>query len=64
MKCKVEENQCIGCGACAAVYSDTFDINDQGISVVKDASNATQDMVDICPVGAIIIEENTEEQTA
>ena len=64
MKCKVEESQCIGCGACAAVYQDTFEINEQGISVVKDESTATPDMVDICPVGAIIIEEETEEQAA
>jgi ferredoxin len=64
MKCKVEESQCIGCGACAAVYQDTFEINEQGISVVKDETTATPDMVDICPVGAIIIEEETEEQAA
>ena len=64
MKCNVEESQCIGCGACAAVYQDTFEINDQGISVVKDESTATPDMVDICPVGAIIVEEETEEQAA
>ena len=64
MKCNVEESQCIGCGACAAVYPDTFEINDQGISVVKDESTATPDMVDICPVGAIIVEEETEEQAA
>ena len=64
MKCNVEESQCIGCGACAAVYPDTFEINDQGISVVKDESTATPDMVDICPVAAIIVEEETEEQAA
>lgn len=66
MKCNVEESQCIGCGACAAVYQDTFEINEQGISVVKDASTATPDMVDICPVGAITIEEaeETEEKAA
>ena len=66
MKCKVEESQCIGCGACAAVYSDVFEINEQGISVVKDETKATPDMVDICPCGAISVEEssNTEEISA
>ena len=69
MKCNVEESQCIGCGACAAVYPDVFDINDQGVSEVKDETKATIDMVDVCPVGAItvkpdlkVVETNAEEQ--
>ena len=66
MKCNVEESQCIGCGACAAVYADVFEINEQGISVVKDESQATPDMADICPCGAITVEEveTTEEAAA
>lgn len=66
MKCNVEESQCIGCGACAAVYPDVFEINEQGISVVKDEIKATPDMVDICPCGAITVEETeaTEEAAA
>ena len=65
MKCNIEESQCIGCGACAAVYADTFEINEKGISVLKDESTVTPDMTDICPVGAITItEEETEEQAA
>jgi ferredoxin len=66
MKCNVEESQCIGCGACAAVYGEVFEINEQGISVVKDETKATPDMADICPCGAITVEEaeTTEEAAA
>ena len=41
-------------------YTFEKEINEQGISVVKDESTATPDMVDICPVGAITTEENAE----
>ena len=66
MKCNVEESQCIGCGACAAVYGEVFEINEKGVSTVKDETKATPDMADICPCGAITIEEtdNTEEEAA
>ena len=32
MKAKVIENMCIGCGACAALVPEEFDINDEGIA--------------------------------
>lgn len=61
MKINVEESQCIGCGACAAVYEETFDINEQGISIVKSQENVDESMCDICPVGAITITKEDEE---
>ena len=60
MKYKVEEGQCIGCGACAAVYPETFEINDAGVSVVVSNENVDGSACDVCPVGAITTEETTE----
>ena len=62
MKVKVNSNSCIGCGACAAVCPNVFELNDEGFAVVKgevkeeDKVNC-QDAVDGCPVSAISVEE-------
>ena len=58
-KVKVDENKCIGCGACQAVCPDVFQLNDDGkaqvlvpttdIECVKEAEEA-------CPVSAIEVE--------
>ena len=34
MKVKVNRDACIGCGACAAICPDIFDIDDEGLSKV------------------------------
>ena len=34
MKVKVNEDACIGCGACAAIAPEIFEINDEGLSTV------------------------------
>ena len=35
MKVKVNKDACIGCGACAAICDAIFEIDDDGLSVVK-----------------------------
>ena len=60
---KVDENTCIGCGACIACAQNNFDFdNERGISVVISNENVDSEEVsadiDSCPVGAITIEEN------
>ena len=35
MKVKVNKDACIGCGACAAICDEVFEINDEGLSEVK-----------------------------
>ncbi len=54
-KVKVNQDACIGCGACAAAYSDIFNINDEGKSeVVADpAEDQVDDIIATCPVAAI-----------
>ena len=63
MKVKVNRDSCIGCGACAAICDDVFEIDDEGLSVVKDEKvqddkkQEVQDAADSCPTGAIEVEE-------
>lgn len=60
MNVKVDQNTCIGCGACASLCPDIFELNDEGKSTVKQeepedeacAKNAAQ----TCPVDAIKLE--------
>lgn len=59
MKVIVKQDACIGCGACAAICDEVFEINEEGLSEVKNeeveasVEQAVQDAVDSCPTGAI-----------
>lgn len=63
MKVKVNRDTCIGCGACAAICDDVFEIDDEGLSVAKveevedSKKQEVQDATDSCPTGAIEVEE-------
>ncbi len=53
---KVDQEKCIGCGACVAVCPDFFELKD-GKSVIKDAK-ADCDVdaaTEACPTSAIIV---------
>ncbi len=77
MKVKVNKDACIGCGACAAICDEVFEINDEGLSEVKVEENKekeefvsvkeelqdeVRDAADSCPTGAIEVEEGQEEE--
>lgn len=59
MKVKVNEDACIGCGACAAICSEVFEINDEGLSSVKvdtvseADTDSAKEAIESCPTGAI-----------
>lgn len=61
MKAKIIENLCIGCGACAALVPDEFDINDQGVAynlnstVKKENEELVEEAKDNCPTSAITV---------
>ncbi|MGM9877231.1 MAG: ferredoxin [Bacilli bacterium] len=61
-KLRVNEN-CIGCGLCAAQYDKYFAINDEGFSeVIKEVIDEEDkkellNIVEACPGEAIVIEE-------
>lgn len=69
MKVKVNQDTCIGCGACVAICEDVFKMNNKGISVVKqnpvkkEYINEAIDAIDSCPTGAIEkVDEDEEEK--
>ncbi len=60
MKVKVNQEACIGCGACTSVAADLFEINDEGLSTAKvetvpaDKEQEAKDAIETCPTGAIV----------
>ena len=70
MKVKVNKDACIGCGACASICPDVFELNDDGLSEAKveevkeEFQDEVRDAADSCPTGAIEIEEGQEEKAA
>lgn len=59
MEVKLNRDACIGCGACAAICPDVFEIDDEGLSKVVSteikAENVddVKDAIDTCPTEAI-----------
>jgi ferredoxin len=59
MKIKVNQDACIGCGACMAIAEDLFEINDDGVSTVKveevpkDKEESAKEAIETCPTEAI-----------
>lgn len=57
---------CIGCGLCVSQEEKYFEFNDEGLSSVKQENVEEEDkknllnIVESCPVGAIVIEEEKE----
>lgn len=54
---KVNEEQCIGCGACVAIDPEHFDFNESGLSsVIKNDNLESANLksaMESCPTGAI-----------
>jgi ferredoxin len=67
MQFKVDQDACIGCGACASICDEVFEITDDGYAVAKDEKvtdetikeNAISAM-EGCPTSAI--SESTEKE--
>ena len=66
MKVLLNREACIGCGACAALCEDIFEIDNEGLSVVKknevkdEDIELTRDAIESCPTGAIELKEDEE----
>lgn len=62
MKIKVNQDACIGCGACLAISEDLFEMNEDGLSQAKvsevpeDKKDQANEAVKSCPTGAIVAE--------
>ena len=63
MKRLVVNDNCVGCGACAASYPETFAIDDYGRSTVinneVENEETLNEMASICPFGAIEVKNET-----
>ena len=61
-KLKVNDS-CIGCGLCVSQSEKYFEFNDEGLSSVKQENVEENDkkellnIIESCPVGAIVIED-------
>lgn len=60
MKFIVDEDACIGCGACASICEEVFEINDKGYAVAKDGEVKDEEIkenaisaMEGCPTDAI-----------
>jgi len=54
----VNKEKCIGCGSCAAVCGEVFEMDDEGKAHVKSGADTSKDCVkeaiETCPVDAIV----------
>lgn len=57
MSITVNQDACIGCGACAAICPDTFQMNNDGKAEVASQNNVdcAHGAADTCPVQAITV---------
>ena len=57
MKVVVNRDNCIGCGACEALYPELFQIDDEGLSTVLENENIDDakltEVIEGCPTSAI-----------
>lgn len=62
MKVKVNQDSCIGCGACASICEEVFEIGDEGLSKVKvdkvpeGKEDSVKEAIESCPTAAIVEE--------
>jgi ferredoxin len=62
MKVRVDPELCTGCGPCADICPEVFEIRDDVSTVLvnevpAEHQDAVREAVEACPTGAIIIEE-------
>ena len=50
-KLYVDENSCIGCGACVALDDEHFGFNDQGLSTVISTENIDEESIQNSHIG-------------
>jgi len=54
---KIDKNKCIGCGVCASICSDGFEMIDNKSHVKNPNASCVKEAASSCPVNAIILDE-------
>ena len=59
MKVQIDQENCIGCGSCAALAANTFELGDEGKAIVKNENGDNAETVlsaaKACPVSVITV---------
>ncbi len=62
MKIEIKRDKCISVASCVALASNTFELDDEGIAIVKNKDGNTREEIIIaaqsCPVEAIYLYED------
>ena len=57
---KIGQEKCIGCGSCVAICPDCFEMDEENKAKIKEDvtcnGGCNKEVIDICPVDAIIEE--------
>ena len=70
MKVKVNQEACIGCGACASIAEGVFEFNEDGLSeavlkeIPEDKLEVTKEAMESCPTAAIVEDKAENEELA
>lgn len=62
MKIKVDQENCIACGTCVVLAPNTFELDENGKSIVKNEQGDSDEVIleaaKACPVSVIIVYDN------
>ena len=70
MKVKVNQEACIGCGACMSIAEGVFEFNEDGLSeavvseIPEDKLEVTKEAMESCPTAAIVEDKADNEELA